>query len=316
MSDETSASTAIDPRKWAIQLGLATLIIAVLTAGLFYITTRGVFGRADGSRPAVDPKLNVVSLDHGMKVYAANCAICHGPTGLGDGPSAGPLNPKPRNFSTGWFKIGSTKTGLPTDEDIAATLRRGMLPALMPPWPQLADGEVKSVVLAVRQLAIEGRVADKLKRAPKTPREQALKDAHAQLDSGPLIKLPPKPAQIDLQRGQKFFTVNCVPCHDADGRGKLREDLVDNEENPISARDFTSGQFKGGTSIDDIAMRIVRGLPGGPMPTNPDISADDLWATAAYVRTFLPGREGTPPATAPTPAAALAPPPAGNSTAK
>jgi len=49
--------------------------------------------------------------------------------------------------------------------------------------------------------------------------------------------------------------------------------------------------FKGGTRIEDIAMRIVRGIPGSPMPANADIAAADLWSTAAYVKTFA--QQGT-----------------------
>jgi hypothetical protein len=31
-------------------------------------------------------------------VFATRCTTCHGPQGLGDGPGAVALNPKPRNF--------------------------------------------------------------------------------------------------------------------------------------------------------------------------------------------------------------------------
>ena len=45
-------------------------------------------------------------LAHGEKVYAGQCVACHGPQGAGDGPAAGSLNPKPRNFTTAanWIK--------------------------------------------------------------------------------------------------------------------------------------------------------------------------------------------------------------------
>jgi mono/diheme cytochrome c family protein len=212
--------------------------------------------------------------------------MCHGPRGLGDGTSAESLIPKPRNFSDESFKLGSTRTGLPSDADIAATIRHGMLPAAMPPWPQLTEGEVKSVVLAVRHLAIEGRVARRLARDASYPRAKALAEAHAQLDSGPAIALPPMPAKLDLARGKDLYMNNCAACHDPDGRGKLRVDLVDNSDNPILARDLTSGLFKGGSSIQDIAMRITRGIPGSPMPANPELSGEDLWSLAAYVKAF------------------------------
>jgi mono/diheme cytochrome c family protein len=292
-----------------VRRGIVALIIIVgLAVTLFLYASRKPF------RPAVSPNAsaspldvpaappvaspdNVVSLERGLAVYGANCAACHGASGLGDGPAvqppdpAPPMLPKPRDFSSGAFKIGTTRTGLPTDDDLAATIRHGMLPAAMPPWPQLTDADVKSVVIAVRHLAIQAHVAAKLKRDPACSREKALQNAHAQLDPGPLIVLPPRPVTIDLDRGRVFYTANCAACHDPDGRGKLRTDLVDNDENPISPRDFTSPMFKGGTRIEDIAMRIVRGIPGSPMPANADIAAADLWSTAAYVKTFA--QQGT-----------------------
>jgi mono/diheme cytochrome c family protein len=274
-----------------VQLGAAGLGVCAVSLGLFYATARGVIHRGDGpvaavATPRVDPMAHVVSLERGLGLYAAQCASCHGPQGLGDGPQAEALTPRPRNFESGWFKLGSTRSGLPTDDDVARTIRHGMLPAAMPGWPHLSDGEVKSLALAVRHLAIEGRVADKLRRSPGFAREKALELARAALEPGPVIAMPPKPVTIDLARGKVFYESNCAACHDPDGRGKLREDLVDNDENPIAARDFTSGVFKGGGSLDDIAMRIVRGMPGSPMPGNPAIAADDLWSTAAYVKAF------------------------------
>jgi mono/diheme cytochrome c family protein len=39
------------------------------------------------------------TVERGAKVYAANCASCHGPTGYGDGPAASSLNPRPANLA-------------------------------------------------------------------------------------------------------------------------------------------------------------------------------------------------------------------------
>lgn len=300
MSDELDATvSAVDPRRWAIQLCGVSLAVLILTGAIFHFTTRGLFERSEAPAPAapVDPMRDVVSLDHGLAVYARQCAACHGLTGLGDGPAGATLNPKPRNFSTGWFKLGSTRSGMPTDGDLAATIRHGMLPAGMPPWPHLSDGEIKSVVMAVRHLAIEGRVAERLARTPAYPRDKAIHDVRAQLDPGPAIVLPPRPARIDLARGARFYAANCAACHDPDGRAKLRDDLVDNDDNPIAARDFTTGQFKGGNAVEDIALRVLRGIPGSPMPAAADVAADDLWSVAAYVRQFF-DRPATPGDTA------------------
>ena len=43
---------------------------------------------------------------HGKKLFAANCAMCHGPEGHGDGPAGLALNPRPRNLVEGPWKKG------------------------------------------------------------------------------------------------------------------------------------------------------------------------------------------------------------------
>jgi mono/diheme cytochrome c family protein len=44
---------------------------------------------------------------YGKKVFTANCSMCHGPEGKGDGPAGQGLNPKPRNFVEGKWTQGA-----------------------------------------------------------------------------------------------------------------------------------------------------------------------------------------------------------------
>jgi mono/diheme cytochrome c family protein len=39
------------------------------------------------------------TVEHGAKVYTANCASCHGEAGLGDGPAGRALSPPPANLA-------------------------------------------------------------------------------------------------------------------------------------------------------------------------------------------------------------------------
>lgn len=49
---------------------------------------------------------------HGAKVFATNCAVCHGDKGMGDGAAGKALNPPPRNFVEGKWKKGGDRAGL------------------------------------------------------------------------------------------------------------------------------------------------------------------------------------------------------------
>ena len=67
-------------------------------------------------------------LAKGKSIYegAGACASCHGPNGMGDGPAAAALNPKPRSFVEGAYALdtdGDGKTG--TETDIANVIANG-----------------------------------------------------------------------------------------------------------------------------------------------------------------------------------------------
>jgi copper transport protein len=68
------------------------------------------------------------SVAKGKIIYANNCALCHGPAGLGDGPSAAGLNPPPANLQNhvnahssevlfNWVTNGISGTAMPAFQD-------------------------------------------------------------------------------------------------------------------------------------------------------------------------------------------------------
>jgi cytochrome c oxidase subunit 4 len=70
-------------------------------------------------------------LAHGQKIFTQQCVICHGAEGMGNGPAAAALNPKPRNFheATGWKNgrspahvFGTLMTGLNSMPSFKETL--------------------------------------------------------------------------------------------------------------------------------------------------------------------------------------------------
>lgn len=79
----------------------------------------------------------------GAALFAANCAVCHGPLGRGDGMAAAALNPPPRDL---------TSPAVQADSDGGLfwkiTSGRGAMPA----WPWLSERERWSLVWALRAL--------------------------------------------------------------------------------------------------------------------------------------------------------------------
>ncbi len=86
----------------------------------------------------------------GQEVYNTYCALCHGPTGLGDGVGAAALDPKPRDLSSA--AILETYT----DEFLVNVITNGGMavgksPA-MPPWGGVVSPEdIENVVAHIRQ---------------------------------------------------------------------------------------------------------------------------------------------------------------------
>jgi mono/diheme cytochrome c family protein len=90
---------------------------------------------------------NAALTARGKDLYEKTCATCHGATGKGDGPGAGQLNPKPRNFGVreGW-KNGSRI------EDIFKTLDEGLKGTSMVSYNYLSKKDRMALVHTVQAL--------------------------------------------------------------------------------------------------------------------------------------------------------------------
>ena len=72
-------------------------------------------------------------LKYGKQLYSQSCIGCHGEKGDGNGPASTFLNPKPRDFTKGLFKLSSAPLGsLPTDQDLMRTISQGVNGTAMP----------------------------------------------------------------------------------------------------------------------------------------------------------------------------------------
>ena len=209
----------------------------------------------------------------GKSVYEKKCALCHGDKGDGKGPAADLLEPRPRDFTTGVYKIRTTVGKVPTDQDLFDVITRGMPGTFMPAWDVLAEKDRWSLVAYLKTFA-----AEKLKEAPKKqelPKEVA-------------------PSAESIKRGKEMFeAIECHKCHGADGRadGPSRPELKDDWGHPIRPANLTKRwTFRGGASRGDIAMRLANGVLGTPMPSFIDSveKPEDIWHLANFIASLGP----------------------------
>jgi mono/diheme cytochrome c family protein len=208
--------------------------------------------------------------ESGKTLYLKYCAQCHGEKGDGEGYATPYLYPKPRDFTTGKFKVRTTPNGaLPTHQDLVNIIRRGMPYTSMPPWPTLSDREVSDLAYFT-----------------KTFSPDFSNPAYA---SEP-VPLPRAPAatQESIELGKNLYVeTGCVKCHGNLGRGDgpSAPTLTDDLGHPIRAANLAqSWTFRGGSSREDIFKTMSTGFNGTPMPSFSDaLTPEQLWAITDFI---------------------------------
>jgi mono/diheme cytochrome c family protein len=103
----------------------------------------------------------VRSTDLGAKhgLYRRHCAHCHGISGDGHGPTAGILNPFPRDYRKGIFKFKGTQyAAKPTHDDLKRILHDGIPGTAMPAFALLPPDEVDALIEYVKYLSMRGQM--------------------------------------------------------------------------------------------------------------------------------------------------------------
>jgi mono/diheme cytochrome c family protein len=240
-------------RAWLAGPRRLALLLAALILG----------AAADGQAGWVPPVVT------GKIIYELRCEQCHGISGRGDGPAAAQLNPRPRDFTSGKFKFRTTESGvLPTDEDLARTVRLGLPGTSMPAWePFLSATDITAVVAYVKTLS--SRFSTEPPASVRMP-----------------PTTPSTPASIAAGRAV-FETLKCAACHGTDGvgTGAIALDLKDDWGRPIAATRLNEPwTFRGGAAVSDVFLRLRTGLNGTPMRSFHEAAGDkDLWNLATYV---------------------------------
>jgi DMSO reductase family type II enzyme heme b subunit len=219
------------------------------------------------------------SVERGREVYVRWCEGCHGDEGRGDGPAAGRLLPKPRDFVRALYQVRSTATGeLPTDADLHRVVDDGMPGTSMPGWAGSLSGRERDAVIAYIKTFNAGFAAGQ-----PTPLR---------------FSGDPGGGRETIDSGRALYRrIECWKCHGDAGRGdgQSAPTLKDDFGNPIRAADLTENwHFNGGGEVEDIYRTLRTGLDGTPMPSFSDliegqvITDEDLWRVAHYVRSLSP----------------------------
>jgi cbb3-type cytochrome c oxidase subunit III len=216
--------------------------------------------------------------ESGKALYLKNCAQCHGEKGDGAGYATPHLSPRPRDFTTGKFKVRTTPNGaLPTHQDLVNIIRVGMPYTSMPAWPELSDQDVSNLAYHIKTFFADFSNPENVPQPLKLPGA-------------------PNSTEESIALGKKLYEeTGCIKCHGNLGRGDgpSAPTLTDESGHPIRAANLAqSWTFRGGSSREDIFRTMSTGFNGTPMPSFSDsLNEEQRWAITDYIAS-LSGSDG------------------------
>lgn len=203
-------------------------------------------------------------LEHGARLYAENCVVCHGANGEG--------------------RVGATLAkdwpSIRPDLEVRATIENGVAGSPMPAWSQknggpLTDEEINALVSYILSWSTGGPPV-----IPPTPT----------YIPRAAITAPPN-VEGDPNHGSILYDQNCAVCHGINGEGRIGATLA---KAWPSVRPDLEVKTTISNGIEGSPMPAWSQANGGPL-TEADIN--DL---VAFVLTFKPA--GAEAAASPTPA--------------
>jgi len=268
----------------------------------------------------------------GERLYARECASCHGPTARGDGPEAAYFQPPPRDLREGFLALYETDEliarvrdgqSLEIDVDRAALRHRARmvddivvylqrLPDV--PWDEVERGSELYAERCERCHGAFGRpgpIADVQERRPvrdlSDPAfQKSITDSRllalARHESAGLPPLP-SPASDDeapallaylrlLSPGFELYSIWCAGCHGDDGRGD--GELAQGADRPGAAFDRAYLRRK---NQDDLRRQVVHMLESqeGDMPhLRHRLSEEQMRSVIEYLRATERSPRSTP----------------------
>ena len=211
--------------------------------------------------------------DKGKEIYDKRCTWCHGAEGDGAGAAKDMLNPPPRDFTSGNYKIktSSFEDMTPNDDDIFRMIRDGMPGTSMPGWSDvLSEQDMWNLAAYIKTFAGYDKPPEK------------------QIDFGARISS----SSDSIAKGKKLYEEGdlCVECHGKTGKGNASKRLKGDAGERTWPRNLTKPwTFRGSDDPKDIFARISTGIAGTEMPSFADpkskkkLTIEERWHVANYV---------------------------------
>lgn len=195
------------------------------------------------------PSAERLSLEVGRRIYARECALCHGADGRADTEVAKVLSPPPRNFSD---------------------------PIVM---ARLDDGRVYMAIYRGRPGTAMGGRGELLAPAEIIDVMRYIRTLVRPLPAGMT------PAQLDVRVGEQIYRQGCIACHGEEGNGhtSLGQQLAP------PPRDFTNAKDMALIGDNELAQAIMHGVPGTAMaPWDGVLNKEDVRRVMLFIRRSFP----------------------------
>lgn len=221
----------------------------------------------------------------GQVLFERNCSVCHGLNGDGKGEAAYLLQPKPRNFRAGKFRLVTTQNLVPSREDVFRTLTNGMPGTPMPSWAQLPEADRRALADYVLKLNRDGWYDIGIESGKSKVEAAKYADEMSKPDSPIDVPEEPPVTASGLEEGRKYYGIACAQCHGENGEGKHDPKWKTAEGYPTWSRNLREGVFKGGRDAKQLYITFSTGLPGTPMPAQ-SFTPEQTWRVVQYVQSL------------------------------
>lgn len=206
----------------------------------------------------------------GQRVYALNCAVCHGEKGSGAMWTRSALNPPPRDFSK------SDPQELTRERMLNSVSHGRPDTAMMPFSSRLAPHEIAAAVDYIRATFL-GKAAAPPANPPHggagtlppghsiPPGSAAPGPSRAAVSNTPPVNMEadfPNGLRGDYAAGKRFFLANCYTCHGVQGDGNGPRAAF----NTPRPRNFLSAESRARFNRPALLQAVTEGKVGTVMP--------------------------------------------------